>query len=415
MVDPAIQNFLDERRTLWLKGKIKGKLTDEEEASHRTEAAARFSLAEWLPHAAKRAGQLSLVSHPGKFSHPSAQVSSIRATTPSAPDGYLRSGNVAIAPDVLGNAAALDVYAFLCVELADGKTVLAHLEEKSAYIHGQLQVSTASFATLEEGLLAIKEDADPCVRSSAKVKQVYFPVAKDSYHLLSILTPSPIVFALKERILSMHFSEQTKEVRAARNNNKSHPLGFSEVYGLTVMGRGGTKPQNISFLNSRNGGAAYLLPSLPPGLSPRTVSPPTRNFFRQSLWWKMFEEDFMDFHNLLKAKGSDVYLRRQRDRVIRSIIYQVADQVWRIRNLEGGWSEAQSFVQLPHYQKVLLDQYHAADRAEQKLSFEELKSDLARWFMKSYRQLLKEKAIPMGDDELPHIKTMIVECEDALW
>ncbi|MBN4071571.1 hypothetical protein JYT30_00245, partial [Desulfotalea psychrophila] len=76
MLDSAIQVFLDERKEIWLKSKIKGKTTDEEKIVLERQATEEFSLPSWLPRAAKRAKQLSLVSHPGKFSHPSAKTTS---------------------------------------------------------------------------------------------------------------------------------------------------------------------------------------------------------------------------------------------------------------------------------------------------------------------------------------------------
>ena len=64
MIDPAIQNFLNERKESWLKKKIDRKTTAEQERELTQEANELFALATWLPDAAKRAKQLSLVSHP---------------------------------------------------------------------------------------------------------------------------------------------------------------------------------------------------------------------------------------------------------------------------------------------------------------------------------------------------------------
>ena len=77
MIDPVIQNFLSERKESWLKKKIDSKTTAEQDRELTLEANELFMLATWLPDAAKRAKQLSLVSHPAKFSHPSAKTSSI--------------------------------------------------------------------------------------------------------------------------------------------------------------------------------------------------------------------------------------------------------------------------------------------------------------------------------------------------
>ena len=85
----------------------------------------------------------------------------------------------------------------------------------------------------------------------------------DSYHLLSVLSPSNLMFKLKERI-NLRFSDEAKTAREARKNNKYHQDGYSEVFNISVIGFGGTKPQNISVLNNQNGGTSYLLLSVPP-------------------------------------------------------------------------------------------------------------------------------------------------------
>jgi CRISPR-associated protein Csy1 len=124
-----IQSFLEKRKEDWLRTRLKPNQSEEEQQALREEADTKFSLAVWLPDAAKRAGWLSLTTHPSKFSHPSAKTSMIMADAPYDPDGFLRSGNVVVETDVLGNAAALDVYKFLSLELSDGQTVLEHVKQ----------------------------------------------------------------------------------------------------------------------------------------------------------------------------------------------------------------------------------------------------------------------------------------------
>ena len=414
MLDPAIQFFLDERKEQWLKSKIKGKTTDEEKEEFERQATEKFAWSTWLPDAAKRASQLSLVSHPSKFSHPGARTTSVIATAKGLPDGFLRTGNVIANLDVLGNAAAMDVYKFLSVKIADGETILAHLEKKSTVIKEPLTVSTLPINEIELGLLAIKQNIDATIKTSAKVKQVYFPVKKAGYHLLSILSPSNIVYKLKEHINRMHFSEEAKDAREAKRANKFHNEGFSEIYGLSVIGYGGTKPQNISVLNSQNGGKAYLLPSMPPELSARSIQPPRINFFSDSLWPKAFKDDFQKFHDQLITEMNNIHVRKRRDGIIRNIFYQVANRLWMIRSLDSGWSDFDNYHGLPKFQKIWLDQQYQESRNEDLQWFEPVRSGLSRWFINTYSNLMGSNALALGDDHLKHIKTLIEECEGAL-
>lgn len=414
MIEPAIQGFLNERREQWLKTRIKTNTTDDEKAKLEEQAYERFTLESWLPGAARRAKQLSLVSHPGKFSHPSVKINSIIANCSHSNDGFLRTANVEVDLDVIGNAAALDVHKFLSLKLMDGQTILTHLEKKTNVIRDQLSISSALFTDIERGLLAIKEDIELSIKTSEKVKQVFFPVNKNGYHLLSILTPSGIIFKLKERINNMFFSSEVKEVREAKKNSKYHEKDFSEIYGLSVIGYGGTKPQNISVLNSRNGGASYLLSSMPPELTLRKVRPPKTNFFTNSLWFNNFKEDFQKLHNLLINDVNNTHVRKKRDWFIRSIFYQVADQVWKIRSLEKGWSTSENYKALPHYQKIWLDQLYTRERMEDSEWFDSVQKELSRWFVNTYKKLIGDKALSLGDKHMKYIKSMIVDCEDAL-
>jgi CRISPR-associated protein Csy1 len=60
------------------------------------------------------------------------------------------------------------------------------------------------------------------------------------------------------------FGEANKAARQARRERKAHSGVFHDYPGLAVQNMGGTKPQNISQLNSERRGMNYLLSSLPP-------------------------------------------------------------------------------------------------------------------------------------------------------
>ena len=129
----AIFDFLNERKAAWLKAKLPKDAGSDVQQQLEQEAGDRFALASWLPDAARRVSQLSMVSHPGKFSHPSAKTSSIIASASYAADGYLRSGNVDYALDVFGNAAAMDVYKFLSIVLS-GRMIKRSCTRKASRI-----------------------------------------------------------------------------------------------------------------------------------------------------------------------------------------------------------------------------------------------------------------------------------------
>ncbi len=415
MIDPAITEYLNQRKELWLKGKIKTNTSLEDEQALQEDAEEKFSFGAWVADASKRAKQLSLLSHPSKFSHPSAKTTNLIAGSEARPDGLLRTGNVTTDLDVLGNAAALDVHKFLSLTLADGKTILEHLEDGTDSIKEQFAVAKVPYTDIEQGLLAIKRSDEKGQKTSDKVKQVYFPINTNrEYHLLSILTPSAMMFELKNRIRTMHFSDSTKEARASRRANVNHPEGYSEIFGLSVIGFGGTKPQNISVLNSQHGGVAYLLPSTPPNLAERKIFPPRADFFTDSLRSKWFSQDFQLFHKVVAGAPNNMHVRGKRDRIMKSIIYQVIDRLWVIRSLNSGWSDSDNYKNLPRYQKIWLDQKYRDARQTDTPWFDSVKTGIARWFIKTYADVLGNKTIPLGDDLISHTENLINDCEGGL-
>ena len=95
------------------------------------------------------------------------------------------------------------------------------------------------------------------------IRQIYFPVPNENgdYHLLSVITPSMLLFEVKNRIDDFNRWSEGQPIRALKKDNKFHPDGFDEVFGLTEIGFSHTeftKMGNVSYLNVRNKGIAYF-------------------------------------------------------------------------------------------------------------------------------------------------------------
>ncbi|WP_298623869.1 type I-F CRISPR-associated protein Csy1 [uncultured Legionella sp.] len=405
----AINAFLSDRKAGWLKKKTSPGMTAEELMRVEQEANHIFSPECWLPDASKRAGWLSMVSHPGKFSHPAAKISPLIAESERSSDGFLRTGNANAQLDILGNAAAMDVFKFLSLVLEDGQTILAHLECDTEVIKNEMKVSTMSYEVLRNGFLAIKKNPATTITSEC-VKQVYFPVA-DDYHLLSILTPSGLVYELRNRIHATRFSDEIKEARDNKRKNLYNEDGFDELYNLSMIGYGGTKPQNISVLNSNYGGKSYLLSSSPPDLSRQHVKRPKSNFFTNSLWTKKFENDFFKIHDLFTMDRNNEQIRKNRDEVVQTIIDDVIEHMWALRLAEHGWSEN---TNLPDHQKIWLDESRKEERYTNETWLDDISSDFARWFIVTYEKLLGTKAVMLDDIDLKHFKHAMKKNEEDL-
>src|SRR5690625_4806545 len=104
----AIASFIEQRRDAKLKG------ADSEKAAEK------YEYAVWLADAARRVSQIQAVTHVLKATHPDARGSSLYVA-PSELQQHAEVGSHVLgdkfAEDVVGNAAALDVFKFLSMEI----------------------------------------------------------------------------------------------------------------------------------------------------------------------------------------------------------------------------------------------------------------------------------------------------------
>lgn len=412
MLDPAIVAFFAERKEAWLKKKVSTSMQASEVLEKQRECEQSFLLENWLPDAAKRAGQIAIASHPCTFSHPSARknkngyVSSIIAKNKPSADGFLRSGNVGVEPDALGNAAALDVYKFLSLTMSDQRSLLVHIEQESELARQLLEVPTCDYQTLRDGFLKMI-DSDQASISSSKIKQVYFPVAEGEYHLLSLLTHSGYLFELRKRLDSMRFGELVKEVRECKKANRFHPGGYQEILGLTTIGFGGTKPQNISVLNNQNAGKAHLLPSMPPNLKPREIRLPKTDFFKECFTAWQAKEVLEALHRLFKTDYNNINIRDGRDYRIQQYVDLVIEKMWQVRLfLTDHQGDLPS--ELPLEQKVWLYPEFESQREQESEWLDKITRQIARGLINHYsRSKVISNPLLLADQELLAIETVV--------
>lgn len=417
MPESVISQFFDDKKEAWLKKNLKSSFDEFQVKEVEQQCEHVFSLEQWLPNAAKRAGQISMATHPCTFSHPSARknkngyVSSVISDAHFAEDGFLKSGNVNVETDALGNAAALDVYKFLTLELSDGKPLISHIKQDTESATSLLSIKGQSYQELKNGFMVMSESSVKNITSS-KIKQVYFPVGAD-YHQLSILTNSGLIYKLRERIDAIRFSEKNKIIRALKRNNENSNEGFFELYNLTTIGYGGTKPQNISVLNNRNGGKTHLLQSLPPSIEKRTIRFPKRNFFAESIRYWDCQDVFQALHEIFKTDYNNLKIREGRDYRFQDIMSRIIARMWAVRGVEQSQYRAES-SQLKGYQKTWLLNEHAQQREDSEQWLDELCKAISIWVIKGYQKTLGKQAIRLGEDERLKINEIIHQNREAL-
>lgn len=268
-IKAVIAQFLTDR----LQPKLEKVAEDDNE--QRVLLHAAYAPKTWIADAARRVGQIQQVTHAIKYTHPDARGSSLySAGNQHASDSEVGTHTLgaALAADVVGNAAALDVYKFLNLRVGEHSILELAVADEPALAEAfsenteEAQGWMSAFATLA----AAKGET----ASHKLARQVYWPLGEGNYHLLAPLFPTSLVHALWKTVREDRFSDEAKAAREARKAGIVHPHGFREYPELAIQSFGGTKPQNISQLNSERYGENYLLPALPPNWQSPAIRPP---------------------------------------------------------------------------------------------------------------------------------------------
>ena len=260
----AISAFLQER----LQAKLDKLKPDDPQ---RVEVIASFAHDVWLACAAKRVEQIQAVTHSLKPIHADARGTNLyvepRTLPPLAELGSHALGERFVG-DVVGNAAALDVYKMLKLEV-NGRSLLTALLAQDADALAALHTDPAQAQALRDAFVSLTQPRAEGPSSHTLAKQLYWLTGTDAcddahYTLLAPLYATSLAHAVHAQVQEDRFGEANKAARQARRERKVHDGVFHDYPGLAVQNMGGTKPQNISQLNSERRGMNYLLSSLPP-------------------------------------------------------------------------------------------------------------------------------------------------------
>ncbi|MFJ5365111.1 type I-F CRISPR-associated protein Csy1 [Pectobacterium punjabense] len=328
-------------------------------AEKRREIEKKYEMCNWLSDAASRAGQISLVTHALKFTHSDARGSSIFSAGTVTEAKTLSTATLAQpAIDAVGNAAALDVAKLLQTE-HDGDSLVAALQRGDHRALEALAENPEQLAQWLAGFQQVFTDRQPSSHKLAK--QIYFPITNGEYHLLSPLYSSSLAQALHQRINTVRFGDEAKAIRQAQKANQWHDQLAISYPNLAVQNMGGTKPQNISSLNSSRSGRSYLLSSAPPQWN-SIEKPPQQH---DSIFRPRGEVDYHTRATLaqmqrfllsVKDVENNRDIRQQRQSYLDQLIDRLFFYVASVQNLPSGWS-AES--ELKRAQQLWLDPYRA--------------------------------------------------------
>ncbi len=371
----------------------------------RREEEKRYSPAVWLADAAVRAKQISLVTHALKYTHSDAKGTSLMVS-PRLDASYVSSASVgSLKADVVGNAAALDVANLLLLE-AKGKQLLDHIaaNDNTSLIH------FGTHEQVEEWMLGFAkalESAAPASHSLAK--QLYFPVETDKYHLLAPLSATSFHQALYERIQFHRFSEDAKELRDFKKKSLYTKQPTRDFPNLAVQVFGGTKPQNISLLNSKRGGKVYLFNAQPPSWKAKIKPPASSEYFWKQYRYRIrnFVKELQDFLERVRVSGANnIRIREKRSQFIALMVDELHNHAANVWQLPAGWS-GDSMIKLTLAERCWLDPKSTEEDIIQTREEKAWCGDIAKRFAHVLAQEIQTEKLIMADDEQSHFAKQI--------
>ncbi|MBN3857921.1 type I-F CRISPR-associated protein Csy1 [Paraburkholderia sp. Ac-20340] len=332
----------------------------------RANLVAEFHRDTWLHNAARRVKQIQAVTHSLKPVHPEARGTNLYvkpADLPTLEELGTHAVGERFAVDVTGNAAALDVYKLLKLE-SGGRTLLDALQSNASDAIAALSDNPAEARVLRDAFISLTAVREGSIESHTWAKQVYWLIGDDAadntqYHLLSPLYATSLAQAVFDDVHDARFGESNKLARSARRNGQSFDGVYREYRQLAVQRLGGTKPQNISQLNSERGGINYLLASLPPAWRDQKPSLPART---RSVFEYIFgarREVRANVMQLVKFLQTNPVANRDTRDTVRAYVNRLVDEMTlyagELSHHPAGWSRASVFDELSDEEKLWLD------------------------------------------------------------
>ncbi|MCD9465678.1 type I-F CRISPR-associated protein Csy1 [Photobacterium iliopiscarium] len=415
-ISTLIQAYIEQRRQTKLdeiekKKNVKNGVSEIELATLNEQiqtAYQDFDIQIWLTSAAVRAKQISLATHAVKFTHGSAKGSNILALASNTDAPYLDSSAIVTpAVDAVGNAAALDVAKLL--QLDDGNATLAvYLSQGDDHVLRSLASSDEQCQLWADGLRQALEVKTPSSHTLAK--QIYFPIGGDNqYHLISPLYSSALAHELFHQVQHSRFSDEMKAARDARKKNQPSDVDVVRYSNLAVTISGGSKPQNISQLNSKRYGKTYLFPCTAPDWKSQYQPPmfgsnwfDSREVGRDTYYLIKLLAEFLVKVKLL---DSNIRIRQRRDRLADQILDSILTLAVSHQTNTSGWSETSELSQA---QQCWLD-----PQAEHLYSGDwqtEISRDFGLW-LNNRLEKASQQQLMLGSEALQYWQAL---CHDAI-
>lgn len=411
-----------QRRLANQLAKFEGR-ADAQAKSEIKRAHEKYVLKSILVKGASSAPGVAIATHIAKATHPDPKVKQVAnlfvdfGSLPSRIEvgSHVLSADASLA-DATGNgavnSAAYELYLLLDTRFEGRKF--------SEWLRGMDQDALSAFA---RGA-GTDDDTDVYsvllngknlkVSTDTRLKQVYWLIGDDptddkSYRLLAPLYATSLIHRFYARVSpnTWFFGDHNKAARKALKDKAPFEGGYTSYPNLAVQKLGGTKPQNISQLNSERRGENYLLASLPPHWESREIYAPMRDAFRAFKGRPYVRRSINELKRFLETDpAKNMHTRDLRDDLTAMLVDELMMFTFDIHSLAPGWT-ADEKCQLALEEQYWLDPGRAdedeefAEARRQSNWHEVISSRTANWLN---RELNYNSPLSFGDAEHHHWK-----------
>lgn len=321
----------------------------------RQELESKFAPEVWLSWAAENAKNVTFATHVAKLTHSAIDSPSFFDSSDSKKDTHLTTSSlkeIAIDGAVRGNQYA-PIYQFLELKL-DGKKIVSEFQNVETTLLQEFASNTEQMLTWNMGFAAALSEGKPAAHFL--LKQVYFPIAEDKYHLLCNQVSSSKAQALFE--FSRRNSNETFKQRNNKKYAKETYFNFPNRASISITA---SNHGNASQLNGKRGGRLGLFSCQPPVWQAQ-LKPP---IFRTSFFYELTKSyavretiqylaDFLCRFESLELSIKDPKRMHWINQWLEDLSDEVLVYVKTIQALPAGWSQ-QKEIKLKLEHQFLLD------------------------------------------------------------
>lgn len=416
-VQKAVHDFLNEQYQSKTEKEQKQLIKAQEESDYEkiselneklVEAKNKYSFEAWVEDAANRmAKQLRFGTHISKGVHPDAKGDNVsffvQGERPFVGSHDVKEKLL----DANGNAAALPLAAFFDYPISEEKNLKisdAILSEspdiKEAFSNDKI-LAESYFNSFYQALVGEIEIPVTHERN----KQMLWPVSDKNYISIVPLYPSVFTHMVYKKLNELRFSEENKTARENRFKKTAEDTAYLSISSIAVTKLGGTKPQNVSSLTSKQGGRNYLLPSLPPQFKQNQsfkIQPYADSLFSKGLEYRC-RDIFSALVRLIKTDYNNVNIRNARKDILDSLLYKVLAIASTIQEeYPAGWSKDYSLHMSEKLwldpQRAEQDEQFAGQRQSQEWQ-QDISNRFANWLNAQLKQQFKQIKHEFADAE----------------